>query len=338
MHLPTVARRLAGRTVPLLLSAVLLAFGCTPAPKVATPSAAPPPDLAQLWSEPADISALDLFHGPGGPELQPLPSSVFTFIAKDEKGFSPGYDVRDTPGIKWSVKYGPEAQSEVVASRITWAIGFHQPPTYHVEHWRLVGGDIAPDAAPPGRFRPELPGWQPQGSWAWARNPFVGTQPYRGLIVLMHMLSNWDLLDGNNSIYAVDPPVRGARTLYVVRDLGAALGKTKAPTTTGVRNDIDSFERQGFVKGVSNDGYVRLDDTHWRHEKLYREITPADVRWTCDRLRRLSPRQWADAFRAARYEPAVAERFIRRLQEKVQMGSALGGSDPAERAIRAGRP
>ena len=83
MHLRTVARRLARRTVPLLLSAVLLALGCTPAPKVATPADAPPPDLAQLWSEPDDISALDLFHGPGGPELQPLPSSVFTFIAKD---------------------------------------------------------------------------------------------------------------------------------------------------------------------------------------------------------------------------------------------------------------
>jgi hypothetical protein len=333
-----IGHRLIVRTLPLLMSAVLLAFGCTPTPKPVMPADATRPDMAQLWSEPADIEARDLFNGPGGPDLMPLPNSVFTFIAKDKTGFSPGYDVRDVPGMKWSVKYGPEAQSEVVASRISWSLGYHQPPMYHVDQWRLIGGDIPPDAAPPGRFRPELPGWKQKGSWSWARNPFVGTQPYRGLIVLMHVLSNWDLLDDNTTIYEVDTPVRGARTLYVVRDLGAALGKTKSPTTTGIRNDIEAFEKQGFIKGVTKDGYVRLDDTHWRHEKLYDQITPEDVRWTCDRLRRLSPRQWADAFRAARYDPALADRFIRRLQEKVQMGSLLRGSDPAERTARAGRP
>lgn len=338
MHLTTVGHRMIGRTLPLLLSALLLALGCTPAPKPVTPAEAPRPDLAQLWSEPADIASRDLFLGPGGAELTPLPNSVFTFIAKDETGFSPGYDVRDIPGMKWSVKYGPEAQSEVVASRITWALGYHQPPTYHVANWRLIGGDIPPDAAPPARFRPELPEWHRTGSWAWARNPFVGTQPYRGLIVLMHVLSNWDLLDENTAIYSVDVPVRGARTLYVVQDLGAALGKTKAPTTTGVRNDIDAFEKQGFIKGVNKDGYVRLDDTHWRHEKLYGQITPEDIRWTCERLGRLSPSQWRDAFRAAHYDAALAERFIHRLQEKVQMGLMLGGAGPAERTARVGRP
>jgi hypothetical protein len=338
MHLSTVGQRLLVRTLPLLLSAVLLALGCSPTPRVVTPAGAPPPDLAQLWEEPADIAARDLFFGPGGPDLMPLPNSVFTMIAKDDRGYSPGYDVRDIPGTKWSVKYGPEAQSEVVASRIAWALGYHQPPIYHVTEWRLVGGDIAPDAAPPARFRPERPDWRRKGSWSWARNPFVGTQPYRGLIVLMHILSNWDLLDQNTAIYEVDQPGGGKRTLYVVQDLGAALGKTKAPTTTGVRNDIDAFEQQGFIKGITQEGYVRLDDTHWRHEKLYRELTPADVRWTCDRLQRLSARQWADAFRAARYEPALAQRFIRRLQDKVQMGVALGGREPAERTAQAGRP
>jgi hypothetical protein len=338
VYLSQVGHRLVVRSLPLLLSAVLLALGCTPPPRPVTLADAPRPDFAQLWSEPTDIAARDLFHGPGGPELAPLPSSVFTFLAKDETGFSPGYDVRDIPGLKWSVKYGPEAQSEVVASRITWALGYHQPPTYHVASWRLIGGDIPPDAAPPARFRPELPGWRRTGHWSWARNPFVGTPPYRGLIVLMHVLSNWDLLDENTAIYAVDPPVGGARILYVVQDLGAALGKTKPPPTSGTRNDIDDFEQQGFIKGVGKDGYVRLDDTHWRHEKLYAHITPEDVRWTCDRLSRLSTRQWHDAFRAARYEPALAERFIRRLQEKVQMGRVLGGGEPAARTARAGRP
>ena len=37
---------------------------------------------------------------------------------------------------EWSLKLGPEAQSEVVASRLLWAIGFHQPPTY----WLMCDG------------------------------------------------------------------------------------------------------------------------------------------------------------------------------------------------------
>jgi hypothetical protein len=76
MHLPTVGQRLIVRTLPLLLSAVLLALGCTPVPKVATPAAAPRPDLSPLWEEPADIAARDLYSGPGGPELMPPPNSA----------------------------------------------------------------------------------------------------------------------------------------------------------------------------------------------------------------------------------------------------------------------
>ena len=81
----------------------------------------------------------DLFHGPGGKDLLPR-STAFTFIAEDTTGFSPGFDVRDESGMEWSVKTGPEAQTEVVTSRILWAIGFHQPPTYYVEDWSLTGG------------------------------------------------------------------------------------------------------------------------------------------------------------------------------------------------------
>ena len=136
----------------------------------------------------------------------------------------------------------------------------------------------------------------------------------------------------------MDKPVRGARTLYVVAGPRRRAGKDEGADDPGVRNDIDAFERQGFIKGVTKDGYVQLDDTHWRHEKLYAQITPEDIRWTCDRLGRLSPRQWHDAFRAAQYEPALAERFIRRLQEKVRMGQVLGGGEPAARTARAGRP
>jgi len=327
-----VRRRLLRRSVPLALAALLVSLGCTPAPRPVLPETGAAPDLSALWEEPPDITARDLYNGPGGPALAPPPGTTFTFISRKTTGFSPGYDVRDIPGMKWSVKYGPEAQSEVVASRITWALGYHQPAVYYVEKWRLVGGDVAPDAAPPARFRPELPGWRRAGSWEWGRNPFVGSQPFRGLVVLMHILNNWDLLDRNTAIYELGEPPR-TRQLFVVQDLGASFGHTGTILRSGSRNDVADFEEQGFIKGVDGEGFVRFDDTRWKHERLYRHITPADVRWTCVRLSRLTARQWTDAFASARYEPAVAGRFIRRLQDKVRTGLVLGGDVPDRLAV-----
>ena len=245
-------------------------------------------------------------------------------MAKDTTGFSPGWDVRDASGGIWDVKQGPESQSEVVASRLLWAAGYHQPATYYVPEWTLVGGP-EPGRQGPGRFRPEVEGWRKTGTWEWARNPFVGTRPYRGLVVLMHMLSNWDLLDRNTALYEVQPPVAGGSTVYMVRDVGAALGKARSLPGQATRNDVDDFETQGFVKELDRDGYVVFDDTRWQHHKLYERVLPADVRWASERLASLTPQQWQqDAFRAAGYPPAVADRFAGKIQEKVRVGTALG--------------
>ena len=49
------------------------------------------------------------------------------------------------------------------------------------------------------------------------------------------------------------------------------------------------------------------------------------MRWICGRLQRLSDAQWRDAFRAGGYPPDDAERFIRRLKQKIAEGLALKG-------------
>jgi len=46
------------------------------------------------------------------------------------------------------------------------------------------------------------------------------------------------------------------------------------------------------------------------------------VRWTCEALAKLTPKQWQDAFRASGYDEATGDRFIRRMQQKVQQGLA----------------
>ena len=124
------------RRALVLIVAALAAASCAKLPREVRSTATAPltaEQLAELWTEPADIASRDLFHGPGGAALAPAPGSVFDFVSKDTKGYSWGWDVKDASGMEWSSKYGPEAHSEVVASRIAWAIGFHQPPTYHVE-------------------------------------------------------------------------------------------------------------------------------------------------------------------------------------------------------------
>lgn len=281
-------------------------------------------EMAELWVEPEDIQKRDLFDGPGGAALRPKPGTTFQFLSKDTKWYSWGWKVKDPAGIEWSAKYGPEAQSEVVVSRLIWAVGYHQPPTYYVERWSLAGSS-EDGSKMPCRFRPEVPGRKKVGEWSWHQNPFVGARPYGGLITLMRIVNNWDLLTKNNNLYELEQPLEGARRWYVVKDLGASLGKTSTVGLPhqGTKSDVEGFERQDFIKGVEG-GRVRFDDAGMLHRDLYKNISVADVRWICERLNRLKPEQWKDAFRAGGYSDDVADRYIRKIQEKIAYGMSLG--------------
>jgi hypothetical protein len=281
---------------------------------------ASPAPLAEFWAEPADSSARDLLYGEGGRALAPDPTVSFAFVKRKTVGTSPGYTVRDARGTTWSAKMGEEAQAEVAVSRLLWGIGFRQPPEYLLPSWTLDGGP-APGRQGPARFRPDLPGWKERGSWLWRENPFRKTPPWRGLVVFMRLVNNWDLLDRNNSLYELDPPLEGVQRFYVVKDLGASLGRSTFPHQ-GTKNDARDFDRQPFVGNVEG-GIVTFADPGRRHHDLYENISTEDVRWTCDRLAKLSPEQWQDAFRAAHYDQETAARYIGRLRLKVDEGRAL---------------
>ena len=305
----------------LALALAWLALGCrssAPEKIVVLPSPAP---MAEFWAEPADISSRDLLHGVGGPALAADSKKPFTFVEEKKSGKSPGFTVKDAKGVTWSAKMGVEAQSEVAVSRLLWAIGFRQPPVYLLPSWTLEGG---PDPGPKGptRFRPNLPGWTESGSWLWRQNPFLGTRQLRGLVVFMRIVNNWDILDRNNLLYELDPPREGVSRFYVVKDLGASLGRTTAFRHQGTKNDVEDFEEQPFIDTVQG-GIVHFENKGRRHRDLYRNISVEDVHWTCERLARLTPKQWRDAFQTAAYDEATAGRFIRRLQAKVEEGRRL---------------
>ena len=319
----------------IALLAGTLSPGCgriRSAPTATVPAAAAAGRLPELWRHPGDVASLDLFHGPGSAEEMPQRGASFRFVQKDTKGFSPGWDVKDAQGRQWSVKLGPEAHSEVVASRILWALGYRQPPMYHVGAWTLEGGP-EPGPQPAGRFRPDLPSARRSGTWSWEKNPFGETRELRGLLVLMRIINNWDLLDRNNALYELDAPADGAKRWYVVIDLGAAFGKALGHTKlhSGTRSDIEDFEAQGFVEGVSGDGTVNFDDVGKWHRGLFSRLTPEDVRWTCERLSALSDKQWQDAFRAGGYDEATTARFVAAMRSRIKAGLALAQAPAGER-------
>lgn len=285
-------------------------------------------DVSHLWVEPADIQTRDLFAGPPSPIPPPAATTTFTFVKADTSGYSPGYDVRDTEGIEWSIKVGPEAQTEVAASRILWAVGYHQVPTYFLTTWTMTG---APEEAPsPARFRPELPTHKVVGEWSWYENEFVDTQPFKGLVVINLLLNNWDWKTSNNKIYdLMNPDGTGVRR-YVVRDLGASFGKTDAPgiarvlgarIAQGNRNNLEDFEQQGFIKAVNGS---RVDfDYDGIYQTIVDTVTVNDVVWTSKLLARLSDEQWNAAFAAGGYPPDQAARFIAKIKAKIAEGLAL---------------
>lgn len=291
--------------------------GSTPAPPASDQAA---PSIAEIWSEPEPDR--DLFYGVGGKSLAPDPAAEYRVTEIKVGGFSQGYTVVDGAGREWSAKFPPEAAIEVTLSRIHWALGYHQPPVYLMPEWSARGAK-APNPQLPARFReksPDLHGLDAGDSWAFDKNPFVGTRQLGGLLVLQALLENQDIKASNNTIYTLKSPAEGAARWYVVRDLGYALGRARY---NGERGDVDAFERALFIRNVI-DGKVQF---HFggRYKGLLTDITIDDLRWICERLTRITDRQWRDAFRAGAIEQSVANRFIARIKARAAEGLALAG-------------
>ena len=307
----------------------LIVIGCGGGIAIRAPERPPSPDqVKELWIDPGN-QPRDLLWGVGGQKYAPAPDAVYTFEARDDVGFSSSYDVRDPQGGEWSAKIGPESQSEIVLSRILWGLGYHQPPVYYLPSWKLQrDGHVRIESE--ARFRPKLPQLERlKEYWWWQQNPFVGTHELSGLLVVLTMFNSTDLKNDNNSIYKLTEPWDGADRWFVVRDLGASLGETGKLFPR--RNWLDGFEKHGFITAIEGD---RVEfDYVGRHQELLSMIHPPDVQWAAQRMQRITDTQWRDAFRAANYADADAQRFIRRLKQKIDDGLALRAR-PIDQATR----
>jgi hypothetical protein len=284
---------------------------------------APRPPGASMWTEPTDLASRDLYNGPWGAANAPDPKDVYELVELKHAGVSLGMTVKDSKGREWSVKQpypgnlDSEAPVEVVVSRLLTGIGYHQPPVYYLPAFTLKD-DFGRHVEVGGRFRLKTDQLKDIGVWDWASNPFVGTREYQGLIVLLTMFNSTDLKNSNNSLYEHrDGDL--VEQWYVARDVGSAFGDTHfmAPR----KNHVESFEQLPFILGVTN-GFVDFAYQGWYKNLLKERITPQEVAWACNLLGQLTDKQMQDAFRAAHYEPDIANRFIARLREKIQQGRA----------------
>jgi hypothetical protein len=279
-----------------------------------------------LWERPADLRDRDLFYGPWGAGRAPDPAATYTFLRPKKGGVNPGVVVRDERGRVWHVKQAPdnsegaEGPVEVVLSRVLSAVGYHQPPVYFLPSFTLADAK-GTHVVPGGRFRLDEPSLKAQGPWSWRLNPFVGTRPYEGLLTILLVFNSWDLKDSNNTIYERHDDGRIDRW-YVVRDLGAAFGESArlAPK----RNNIDRFERQKFITGVT-DGFVSFTYHGWQPRLVRHAITVDDAQWAAALLAGLSDRQWHDAFRAGGYPDDLRERFLRKIKANIAQAQGLAG-------------
>jgi len=341
------------RTAVAVLLVISLSAVAQAAPGPQKKKGGPKPSgTPMLWTDPGDVAARDLYHGPTSPENAPAPP--FTFVEEDKSGESPKFEVRDSRGTRWSVKLGPEAQAETVATRLVWAVGYFAEESYYLDEARVrrlpklsrgrefVTGDRVRGA----RFEPKRADVVRGPSWGWNKNPFEDTRELSGLKILMILLNNYDAREANNRVLYVDGHDGRTEARFVVSDLGATLGRAGGLGGKRAKNDLEAFLSTKFVRGVDErDGVVEFDyDTRPRglghlsvlqpfyyraevkKEKAMRGIPVEHAAWIGSYLSRLTDEQLSEAFRAANYDGATAEGYVRALRERIDQLARLQGA------------
>ena len=314
------------RRMSVVFVAMVVALNVAACGGVKRPSVRPSPAVpgAVLWQQPTDLDTRDVYYGPWGSGRAPDPKAIYTLVERKHSGVNLGMTVVDPQGREWSVKQpypsglDDEGPVEVTLSRVLSAVGYQQPPVYYLPAFTLKD-DWGVHTEAGGRFRLKEESLKDVGPWRWEENPFVGTKPYQGLLVLLTMFNSTDLKNSNNTLSERRNGDR-VEQWYVVRDIGSALGDTNAISAR--KNHAETFERHPFILGVRG-GHVEFKSHGWYRALVRDRITPDDVVWASNLLSRLSERQWRDAFRAGGYQPQVADRFIRTLRDKVRQGQEV---------------
>ena len=291
-----------------------------------------------LWRHPGNIRNRDLYYGPGSKALAPLPP--FRFIKEVKEGGMPKFDVEDARGLKWRVKLGPEAQAETAASRLVWAVGYNAEEAYYLDRARIGGlrklsrGQqyVEGDSVRGARFEPRRDNVIRGKEWGWSKNPFKNTRELNGLKTMMVLLNNWDTFKKNNLILH---DRNSGDAQYTVTDLGATLGAVGGLGSRRSKSNVQDFERRRLVGKVDGDkvkfnydlkpkkfgllsiGYPPYFFRQRKATNAMQKVPLADASWIGSQLAQLSDDQLRDSFRAAGYDRATTEKYVRALRTRI---------------------
>ena len=313
-------------------------------------------DRAILWRDPGDMRRRDLYYGPGSRDRAPVPP--FHFVKEVKEGGMPKFDVEDARGVKWRVKLGPEAKSETAASRLVWAAGYNAEEAYYFDRARIDGlrhlsrGQqyVQGDSVAGARFEPRRKDTQRGKQWDWNKNPFKNTRELNGLKTMMVLLNNWDTFKKNNRVLR-DKNTGEAR--YTVTDIGATLGAANGIGARRSKGDVNDYARDRLVKKVDKNGRVKFDydlkpkklgllSMAWppyylRQRKATNSMQNIPVEhaaWIGGLLSQLSDDQLRDSFRAAGYDRATTEAYVRAMRGRINELNRLRSSQLAGRPRR----
>ncbi len=284
-----------------------------------------------LWRDPGEIEQRDLFYGLGGKTGSPDPVSKFIYVRDQPTGMQKKIIVKDDRGRNWTVKFGPEAGPETVASRIAWAVGYHANQDYFIKDARIEG--YSEPVIYNVRFQRRDDGYKTIGNWSWESNPFVGTRELEGLKTLMALLNNWDLKELNNKVERPSSEEEQGRLIYYVSDLGATLGRTRSgyggipftgdvpadrgPGKRKAKGDPEAYASEKFITENRN-GQIKFYLGRTRGRLLLKNVSVENALWIGGLLARLSVEQLSDAFRAGGFSDSEVASYVNTMRKRIQ--------------------
>jgi hypothetical protein len=267
-----------------------------------------------LW-EKGNIAQRNLFYGPGGREMQPDLRRI-TFIKEETGGHNKKYRIKDGAGRVWVAKLGREAKPETAAVRLMWGLGYKTEIVYLVPSLTIPGKgtfkDVRLEARPENIDR--------LGNWSWKDNPFIGTNEFAGLKIMMVLIHNWDIVEINNTILGTIGR-SGKELQYIVGDLGSTfgrLGNNNFPVIYRFGRSTgrpSQYAKSILVRDVEK-GKIELS-YKGKLRGIFNDITVQQGRWLADLLLQLKDSQIEDAFRAANYSPTDIAVFKKAIKAKI---------------------
>lgn len=283
-----------------------------------------------LWTDPGDIAHINFAYAAGG---GPRPSPPFYFVREPPGGSSPKVLVRDSQGVNWRAKAGPEVHAESFSTRLVAALGYATESTWYVASGKIDNSKPLKRAI--GFIQPDGSFWSASfeyrdknlksigADWAWNSNPFIGTKQLNGLKVLMMLLSNWDNKDvrerreGSNTGIA-ERWVKGRiQLIYRVTDWGQTLGAWGSePKAKGWDCAAFTAQTKSFLQGRQGD-YLRFGYIGRHTDDFKNDIKVDDVGWLLLYLGRITDLQIQAGLAASGATQEQVTCFSSQLRERI---------------------